>query len=33
MADKDLKYCRYQCKPADKIEQEELEGWIRDEES
>ena len=27
MADKDPKYCRYQCKPADKIAAEELEAW------
>lgn len=30
MADKDLKYCRYQIKPVYKIEQEELEGWMEE---
>lgn len=30
MADKDPKYCRYQCKPADKIAAEELEAWMED---
>ena len=29
----EMQYCRYQIKPVYKIEQEELEGWIRDEES
>lgn len=29
----EMQYCRYQGKPVYKIEQEELEGWMRDEES
>lgn len=29
----EMQYCRYQIKPVYKIEQEELEGWMRDEES
>ena len=29
----EMQYCRYQIKPVYKIEQEELEWWIRDEES
>lgn len=29
----EMQYCRYQVKPVYKIEQEELEGWMRDEES
>ena len=29
----EMQYCRYQIKPVYKIEEEELEGWMRDEES
>lgn len=29
----EMQYCRYQIKPVYRIEQEELEGWMRDEES
>lgn len=29
----EMQYCRYQVKPVYKIEQEELAGWMRDEES
>lgn len=29
----EMQYCRYQVKPVYKVEQEELVGWLRDEES
>lgn len=29
----EMEYCWHQIKPVYKIEQEELEGWLRDEES
>lgn len=30
MADKDPKYCRYQRKPVYRIEEEQLEAWMKD---
>ena len=29
----EMEYCRYQRKPVYKLAQEEIEGWMRDEES
>lgn len=29
----EMQYCRYQRKPVYMIEPEEIEGWMRDEES
>ena len=30
MAGKNLKYCRYQIKPVYRIEEEQLEAWMKD---